>query len=355
MAARRTNARASSARKSKTAQRVPRRRSAAASSNGKLAGYDKERLLSMYRTMRRIRRFEETAELAYQAAKMRGALHFYIGEEASATGVCAALNDGDYITSTHRGHGHCIAKGARLDKMMAELYGRTTGYCGGKGGSMHIADVASGNLGANGIVGAGIPIAVGAALGSKLRNDGKVTICFFGDAAGPTGAFHEGVNLGSVLKVPVVFVCENNQYGMATSSDFANASPVGSRGPAYGMSSEQVDGNDVFAVYERAKVAIDRARNGDGPSLIETITYRHRGHTIHDQKGYRTEQEIAEWVARDPIERFKRTVLEAKALDTAELQSVDDEVEKAIKQAEDFAESSPWPTVDAIERDVYAD
>ena len=354
MAARRTNARASSS-NGKAARTRTRRRSSRATSNGNLAGLDKERLLWMYRTMRRIRRFEETAEVAYQAAKMRGALHFYIGEEASATGVCAALNEGDFITSTHRGHGHCIAKGARLDKMMAELYGRTTGYCGGKGGSMHIADVASGNLGANGIVGAGIPIAVGAALGSKLRNDGKVTICFFGDAAGPTGAFHEGVNLGSVLKVPVVFVCENNQYGMATSSDFANASPVGSRGPAYGMPSEQVDGNDVFAVYERAKVAIERARKGEGPSLIETITYRHRGHTIHDQKGYRSEKEIAEWIARDPIERFKRSVSDAKALTAAELQSVDDEVEQTVTQAEEFAEASPWPTVDSIERDVYVE
>lgn len=305
--------------------------------------------------MRRIRRFEETAEVAYQAAKMRGALHFYIGEEASATGVCAALNEGDFITSTHRGHGHCIAKGARLDKMMAELYGRTTGYCGGKGGSMHIADVASGNLGANGIVGAGVPIAVGAALGSKLRGDGKVTICFFGDAAGPTGAFHEGLNLGSVLKVPVVFVCENNQYGMATSSDFANAAPVGSRGPAYGIPSERIDGNDVFEVYERAKVAVDRARNGDGPTLIETITYRHKGHTIHDQKGYRTDEEIAEWIAKDPIERFKRTVLDAKAVKADDLTTVDREVEDAIQQADEFAEASPWPTVDSLERDVYVD
>ena len=307
----------------------------------------------MYRTMRRIRRFEETAEVAYRAAKMRGALHFYIGEEASATGVCAALNEGDFITSTHRGHGHCIAKGARLDKMMAELYGRTTGYCGGKGGSMHIADVASGNLGANGIVGAGVPIAVGAALGSKLRNDGKVTVCFFGDAAGPTGAFHEGVNMGSVLNVPVVFVCENNQYGMATHTEYANAAPVGDRGPAYGMPSERIDGNDVFEVYARAKVAIDRARNGEGPTLIETITYRQKGHTIHDSKGYRDEEEIAKWIARDPIERFKRVALEAKALTDEDLQAIDDEVEEAIKQAEEFAEASPWPTLDAIEQDVY--
>ncbi len=324
------------------------------SADGTLQSLGKDQLVWMYRTMRRIREFEQAAEEAFRAAKMRGALHFYIGEEATATGVCALLADTDYITSTHRGHGHCIAKGARLDRMMAELYGRTTGYCGGKGGSMHIADLELGNLGANGIVGAGIPIATGAALGSKLRADGKVTVCFFGDGAAPTGAFHEGVNMAATMSLPVVFVCENNQYGMATKASFANAAPVAVRGPAYNIPSEAVDGNDVFAVYEVAKRAIDRARAGDGPSLIESQTYRHKGHTISDQKSYREKKEIEEWMRRDPIERFQQAVIDAEALSAAEMEQMDDEIARELQQAEEFAEASPWPTADAVEQGVYA-
>ena len=324
-------------------------------SNGVLEQLSDDQLRWIYLIMRRIRRFEETAEEAFRAAKMRGALHFYIGEEATATGVCAALDDGDFITSTHRGHGHCIAKGARMDKMMAELFGRTTGYCGGKGGSMHIADIELGNLGANGIVGAGIPIATGAALGSKLRKDGKVTIAFFGDGAGPTGAFHEGVNVAATMNLPAVFVCENNQYGMATHADFANAAAIHNRGPAYGIPSASIDGNDLFEVYVTAKEAIDRARRGEGPTLIESRTYRHKGHTVLDQKNYRTKEEIAEWVARDPIERFVRAVNEAERLDEDDFQAIDGQIEREIEHAVAFAEASPWPTVDVIERDVYVE
>ena len=309
----------------------------------------------IYRTMRRIRRFEESAEEAFRAAKMRGALHFYIGEEATATGACAALEEGDFITSTHRGHGHCIAKGARTDKMMAELFGRATGYSGGKGGSMHIADVTQGNLGANGIVGAGIPIATGAALGSKLRKDGRVTVSFFGDGAGPTGAFHEGVNVASTMKLPVIFLCENNQYGMATHNEFANAAPISERGPAYGIPSPRIDGNDTFEVYDTVKQAADRARRGEGPTLIESLTYRHKGHTVLDQKNYRTKKEIAEWIARDPIERFCKAVTAAKRMTAKDFGVIDAEIDREIDNAVAFAEASPWPTLETIERDVYVE
>ena len=220
---------------------------------------------------------------------------------------------------------------------------------------MHIADLELGNLGANGIVGAGIPIATGAALGSKLRGDGHVTVCFFGDGAGPTGAFHEGVNMAAALKLPVVFLCENNQYGMATSASYSNAAPIAARGPAYAIPSEAVDGNDVFAVYATVTVAAQRARDGKGPSLIESKTYRYKGHTVMDQKGYRTKQEIEEWMRRDPIERFVQTVKRARGLRAKEIQAIDAEVDAEIAQALEFAEASPWPTLDALERDVYAE
>ena len=306
--------------------------------------------------MQRIRRFEEVAGDAYRQAKMRGALHFYIGQEASAVGVCTALNPDDYITSTHRGHGHCIAKGGRMDKMMAELFGRATGYCGGKGGSMHIADVEAGNLGANGIVGAGLPIGVGAALSSKLQHDGRVTVSFFGDAAGPTGAFHEAVNLAVVFALPIVFWCENNQYGMATKADFANAGGgIARKAGGYGIPGEVVDGNDVFAVHEVAARAVGRARRGDGPSLIEAKTYRLTGHTIHDQKPYRSAEEIESWRKLDPIERFRSALNQSDLLPDTTMAAIDAVVDDEAQTALEFAEASPWPTPDVLERDVYAD
>ncbi len=339
------------------AERSRRRRSSRRRARGADPdGFTDEQLESIYRSMRRIRRFEEAAGDAYRAAKMRGALHFYIGQEASAVGVCTALEPKDYITSTHRGHGHCIAKGGRLDKMMAELFGRATGYCGGKGGSMHIADVASGNLGANGIVGAGIPIGVGAALSSRLQRDGRVTVSFFGDAAGPTGAFHESVNMAVVFELPIVFWCENNQYGMATKADFANAGGgVARKADGYGMPGEIVDGNDVFAVYEVAARAVERARRGEGPSLIEAKTYRLTGHTIHDQKPYRTAEEIESWRRLDPIERFRAVVGEAGRLPDAAMVEIDAAVDDEAQRAVEFAEASPWPVPEVLEHDVYAD
>ena len=310
------------------------------SENGAVS-LSREKLLWIYRAMMRIRRFEEAAEEAFRNARMRGALHFYIGEEATATGICAELRTDDYITSTHRGHGHCIAKGGQLSKMMAELYGRATGYCGGKGGSMHIADLDLGILGANGIVGAGIPIAAGAALGAKLRGEDRVTVCFFGDGAGPTGAFHEGVNFAAVQSLPVIFVCENNKYGMATTSDRANAGPsIAGRGVAYGIPGVHVDGNDVFSVNAVARQAIDRARSGQGPTLIEAETYRFKGHTVHDMAPYRAKQELEAWLKKDPIERFKRVVESQSLLMAEDFDRIDEDVVREVEMAVEFAEAS---------------
>ena len=309
----------------------------------------------MYRTMKRIRLFEDAADRAFKSARMRGALHFYSGEEATATGVCAALEQTDYITSTHRGHGHCIAKGGRLDRMMAELYGRSTGYCGGKGGSMHIADLDLGILGANGIVGAGVPIAAGAALGSKIRGEDKVTVCFFGDGALPTGAFHEGINFAAVQDLPVVFVCENNQYGMASHVSDTSAGNLADRGGNYGMPGAIVDGNDIFEVYETVTAFVKRARKGDGPSLMIADTYRHHGHTVNDMAAYRQAEVVAKWLKRDPIVRFRREVIAAKALTNKLLDAIDAEVELEVTEAVEFAEASPFPSIDTIEEGVYAD
>ncbi len=312
-------------------------------------------LVTMYRQMVRIRRFEETAEEMFKQARMRGALHFYIGEEASGVGVCAALETRDFITSTHRGHGHCIAKGGRMDLMMAELFGRATGYCGGKGGSMHIADLDIGILGANGIVGAGIPIAAGAGLGSKLRGEDAVTVCFFGDGAGPTGAFHEGVNFAAVKKLPVIFVCENNQYGMATRSDQSNAgSSIAARGDAYGIPGVVVDGQDAIVVWEAAAEAVKRARSGAGPTLIESVTYRYKGHTVGDMAGYRSKEELAEWMQRDPIQRLRSELLDHALVEESVLDEIDVTVAAEVEAAVEFAEASPFPDPATIEEDVYA-
>ena len=329
-------------------------RARGASKRSKLPG--KEMLEWMYRTMARIRRFEEAADRAFQAARMRGALHFYIGEEASGTGVCAALTDADYITSTHRGHGHCIAKGGRLDLMMAELFGKATGYCGGKGGSMHIADLDLGNLGANGIVGGGLPIATGAALGSKLRGEDKVTVCFFGDGAAPNGTFHESVNFGALHDLPIVYVCENNQWGMGTHVSNTNAgNGIASRGASYGIPGIVVDGNDIFDVFAKTTIAVKRARAGKGPSLLVCETYRHRGHTVHDQAAYRDQKDVDKWMARDPIERFRKAVIAAKAMSKKKLDAIDAEVLQEVEAAVEFAEASPFPQLETLLQGVYTD
>lgn len=273
-----------------------------------------------------------------------------------ATGVCANLKDSDYITSTHRGHGHILAKGGDLKFMMAELFGKATGYCKGKGGSMHIADATKGILGANGIVGAGHNIAVGAGLSAQYRGTDQVCVCFFGDASTNQGTFHESLNMASVWKLPVVFVCENNLYGISMSQNRHQAiKDVADRGVAYNVPGIVVDGNDVFAVYEAAKEAIKRAREGKGPTLIECKTYRHRGHFEGDPCVYKPTEEQEEWLAKDPIPRFEKYLVENEILTEEKLKEVQNKVESQIDEAVDFANNSPYPELESVLEDVYTD
>jgi len=275
----------------------------------------KEKLVEMYRKMLEIRFFEEKVFELYAQNLVPGTIHLYAGEEAVAVGVCSNLRKDDYITSTHRGHGHCIAKGAELKRVMAEILGKKTGYCKGKGGSMHIADFSKGMLGATAVVGGGIPIAVGAGLSIKLRDTNQVVACFFGEGASNQGTFHESINMAALWKLPVIFVCENNLYAMGTRQSRAMAiENVADRAIAYGIPGEVVDGNDVLAVYEVAWKAVERARKGEGPTLIECKTYRHKGHSRIDPAKYRPKEEVEEWLAKDPIKRFKERLLQTNAL-----------------------------------------
>ena len=303
-----------------------------------------------------IRRFDEKAVELYRAGELPGFLHPYIGEEATAVGVCANLRENDYITSTHRGHGHLIAKGGDVNKMMAELYAKATGYCKGKGGSMHIADVSIGILGANGIVGAGIPIATGAALSAQMRKTDQVTVSFFGDGASNQGVFHEALNLASIWKLPVVYVCENNQYGMGTpQKKHQHIKDVSIRANAYGMPGISVDGNDVIKVYEVSNEAIARARGGDGPALIECKTYRFYGHHVGDPgTSYRTRDEVEEWKKRDPILKLRTTILEEEALSESELEVIDSNVTEKLQQAIQFAKDSTSPQPEDALDDLFA-
>lgn len=274
-------------------------------------------------TMSRIRKLEEAVEDLFGRGMMHGTMHLSIGQEAAATGVCMALNIDDQITSTHRGHGHCVAKGADLTRMIAELLGKENGYCGGRGGSMHIADVATGNLGANGIVAGGIPIAVGAALASKMMKRGTVAVSFFGDGAMNEGAFHEAANLAAIWKLPVVFVCENNGYGMSSSTELAFAiDTLAQRGIGYGIPGHTVDGNDVSAVYEATQAAVDRARNSQGPTLLELVTYRWKGHSRSDKNLYRTKEEIDAWKTKDPILFFEHLLKDRGMITDEEIDQV---------------------------------
>ena len=315
-----------------------------------------DELREALRKMRLIRRFEESAEDAYIRGLSYGTMHLSIGQEATAVGVCAALNDADYITSTHRGHGHCIAKGADVSRMYAEFLGKETGYCHGRGGSMHIADPSKGNLGANGIVGGGIPIAVGAALSAKKRGVNAVAVSFFGDGANNEGAFHESLNFASIWRLPVIFVCENNQYGMSMSAERATAvKDVAERASAYAMPGRVVDGNSFAEVAEAAFDAVDRARRGEGPTLIEAKTYRTRGHSRSDRNKYRTKEEIESWRRRDPILLFE-SELEALGLaGRAEIEAIAASVESEMAAAIAFATASPAPSPAALMRYVYAD
>lgn len=316
--------------------------------------YSPERLRDAFLKMHLIRKFEEGAENSYTRGLIHGTMHLSIGQEASAVGACMSLTDEDKITSTHRGHGHCVAKGADVEKMFAEFFGKETGYCKGRGGSMHIADPSKGNLGANGIVGGGLPIAVGAALSAKRLGTGAVTVCFFGDGANNEGAFHEALNMAAVWKLPVVFVCENNKYGMSTSIERSTAvKRISDRAAAYAMLGVTVDGNDFSAVTEAVDQAVARARAGEGPSLVETLTYRWRGHSKSDRNRYRTKEEIADWQSRDPIVAMARLLVDHHIVSEDEIAAVEAEATTIIENAIAAASAAPDPKVEEATRDVY--
>ena len=313
--------------------------------------------LEMLRTMQTIRRFEERASDEFHAGDIYGVVHCYIGEEAVAVGVCSALKRDDRIISTHRGHGHCIAKGADLNRMMAELYGRQTGYCKGKGGSMHIADFSIGMLGANGIVAGGIPIVTGAGLAAQLDGDGGVAVSFFGDGASNAGPFHESINIAAKWKLPMLYVCENNLHSANTPASRTLAlEDVAARAAGYGIPGVVVDGNDVLAVHDAAATAIARARAGEGPTLIECKTYRWRGHTERPNAyEHRMPDEIEAWKKKDPIARLvDNLVHEQGQLSDEEWKQMDDEILHAIQDAVDFAKASPFPTPESALEDVFA-
>lgn len=325
----------------------------------------KELLLKMYKAMYLIRTFDNTAGELFFQGKIPGFIHTYVGEEAVAVGVCANLKPQDVITSTHRGHGHYIAKSMfsrksweevvnDLKALAAELYGKKTGCNKGKGGSMHAALFEVGMTGANGIVGAGIPHGAGAALAIKYKKEGVVAVSFFGDGASNQGTFHEALNLSSIWKLPVVFVCENNQYAISVPSSYSVAvRDISMRGAAYAMPSVTVDGMDVLAVYEAAKVAIERARKGEGPSLIEAKTYRYRGHFEGDPMHYRTKEELEWWKAKDPIPRLRTYLLTLGIATEKELKEIEEEVKKTVEEAFKYAEESPWPDPKEAYTDVF--
>ncbi len=318
--------------------------------------YGKKTALHFYREMVKIRRFELKAAELFMQGLMAGNIHTCAGQEATAVGACQALRPTDFTASTHRGHGHCLAKGAKLETMMAELFGKANGYCKGKGGSMHIVDIGIGMLGANGIVGAGIPIAAGSALASKILGKDEVTLAFFGDAASNQGTFHEAINMASAWQLPAIFVCENNQYGVSVSIDrVSNVENIADRAAAYNIPGKIVDGNDVFAVYEAVKEAAERARKGDGPTLIEAKTYRHRGHYEGDPQVYKSQEEMELWKSRDPINHLRNQIFKARLANQAELDAIDAELLAEVERAVEFAKSSPYPEVHELTRDVYAD
>ncbi len=321
--------------------------------NGNQPELTATQLLNMYRLMHRIRAFEMKVYQGVERGLITGGPHLYVGEEAVAVGVCSALRPTDYITSTHRGHGHLIAKGGQLKPMMAEILGRATGYCKGKGGSMHIADMELGILGANGIVGGGLPTAVGAALSSKLKKGGWVVASFFGDGASNTGSFHESLNLAATWKLPVIFVCENNTFGMFTPMSWTTSvADIAARGVAYGMPGVIVDGNDVLAVYRATVEARDRAFAGGGPTLLECKTYRFLGHYIGDPEDYRTAEEVEEHKRDDPLPRFERYLLETGVLDQELNQRIMAETQREADEALEFAINSPKPDISELTRDV---
>jgi len=314
-------------------------------------------LIALLRKMILIREFDELALNLREGGKIYGTVHPYVGQEAVAVGVCANLTDADRVTSTHRGHGHCIAKGADIQRMMAELFGRVDGYCKGKGGSMHIADFKVGMLGANGIVGGGLPLATGAALAAQLDGKGNVAVCFFGDGAVSEGEFHEALNISSVWKLPIVFVCENNQYAAnnAVAVQHRNVD-LALHAESYGMPGLTVDGNDVLGVREVSRTAIERARRGEGPTLLECKTYRWYFHAMRAVRPPETRpaDEIAAWKARDPIARMSTELISRRVLSESELGGLQRQVQADLEAAVAFAEASPFPDAGDILVDMFA-
>jgi acetoin:2,6-dichlorophenolindophenol oxidoreductase subunit alpha len=316
-----------------------------------------EKWLRMYRRMQMIRLFEEQVNELYTRALMPGLAHLYVGEEAVAVGICEALHTDDYITSTHRGHGHCVAKGAAPDRMFAELLGKEAGYCRGKGGSMHIADPATGNLGANAIVAGSTGIATGAAFSAKHAGKGQVAVCFFGEGALGQGVLYEVMNLAALWKLPVIYVCENNLYTEYTHFTETTAGDVLARGNAFGVPSESVDGQDIRAVHAVASKLVDRARRGEGPSFLLCNTYRYSGHHVGDinREYYRSKQEELEWKSkRDPIKLFSDWLVDEKLATASTLGQIESEVRREMQTAVDFAIAAPYPAPEEAEQDVYA-
>jgi len=315
----------------------------------------RDRLLLLYERMLKIRYFEDRVKDLFAAGEMPGFVHLYLGQEAVAVGACAGLNDDDYITSTHRGHGHIIAKGGDLKRMMAELYGKATGYNKGKGGSMHIADPGLGILGANGIVGAGLPIATGAGLSAKLRKSGQVAVCFFGDGASNQGTFHEAINIAAAFSLPVVYVCENNLYAVGTrQSKVRKIEDIADRSVGYGIPGLIVDGNDVMAVYEACQEAIDRARAGLGPTLVECKTYRWRTHFEGEPDTYRPREEVAAWLKREPIAPYRRRLVERGVLTEDEADQIVARVVNELDEAVEFARMSALPAPESALDGLWA-
>ena len=316
--------------------------------------YSKEFFLNLYKTMVRIRNFEIMAEKLFLEGELPGFIHLYIGEEAIATGIITNLKKEDFITSTHRGHGHMIAKGADINRMMAELYGRTTGYCKGKGGSMHIADFSIGVLGANGVVGGGLPIAVGAGLGVKMKKGNQVVVAFFGDGASNTGAFHESLNFASIYKLPVIFVVENNKFASTVyAKDTTSVENISDRAVGYGIPGITIDGNDVITVYETAKEIIKRAREGGGPSLLEVKTYRVKGHFVGDPELYRDKKEVEEFWLNEPIKKFEKRLMEEKILNETGKNKIWEDAQKEIEESVRFAKESPMPSGENALTDLF--
>ena len=316
----------------------------------------KETAVQMLQIMWTTRFFEEKAKELYGLGKIHGTMHLSIGQEATAAGANFALRRGyDYLLNHHRGHGHCLAWGSDPNLTMAEFMGKEAGYCRGRGGSMHIADVSNNNLGANGIVGGGIPLAAGVGLSIKLRGTDQVVMVNFGDGASNEGAFHESLNMSSIWDLPVIYLCENNQYGMSMSVKRAfNIERISQRACAYGIVGVSVDGNDVLAVYDAISQAAERARAGDGPTLVESLTYRWEGHSKSDRQAYRTREEVKEWQAKDPIPRFEKRLLDVGYLNEEEARAVEEAGKQTIENAVEFAEASPEPDPATLMEGVYA-